>query len=89
MEAVGRLAGGIAHDFNNVLTVVSGHAELLAASRPDGARSEDVDVILDAVRRAGDLTRQLLAFSRRQVLEPVILDLDRRRSRDRARCSVA
>jgi PAS domain S-box-containing protein len=73
MEAVGRLAGGIAHDFNNVLTVVSGHAELLR----DGVSSqgqEDIKVILDAVRRASDLTRQLLAFSRQQQLEPVVLN---------------
>jgi PAS domain S-box-containing protein len=73
MEAVGRLAGGIAHDFNNVLTVVSGHAELLR----DGADTqdqEDIKVILDAVQRASDLTRQLLAFSRQQQLEPVVFN---------------
>ena len=74
MEAVGRLAGGVAHDFNNVLTVVSGHAELLrdVVAGPQG--QEDITVILDAVRRASDLTRQLLAFSRLQELDLVILN---------------
>lgn len=65
MEAVGRLAGGIAHDFNNILTVVSGYTELLREQLPEEAHA-DVDTILDSVRRASDLTRQLLTFSRRQ-----------------------
>jgi PAS domain S-box-containing protein len=65
LEAVGRLAGGIAHDFNNILTVVSGHTELLRDQLPPEAGA-DVDTILDSVRRAADLTRQLLTFSRRE-----------------------
>ena len=65
MEAVGRLAGGIAHDFNNILTVVSGHTELLRDQLPQEADA-DIDTILDSVRRANDLTRQLLTFSRRE-----------------------
>jgi two-component system cell cycle sensor histidine kinase/response regulator CckA len=74
MEAVGRLAGGIAHDFNNILTVVSGHTELLRDQLPPEAEA-DVKTILDSVRRANDLTRQLLTFSRREepamaVIEP-------------------
>ena len=74
MEAVGRLAGGIAHDFNNILTIVSGHTELLRDELPPEAEA-DVKTILDAVRRANDLTRQLLTFSRREepataVIEP-------------------
>jgi PAS domain S-box-containing protein len=74
MEAVGRLAGGVAHDFNNVLTVVSGHAELLREDVSSEQGQADITVILDAVRRASDLTRQLLAFSRVQELDPVILN---------------
>ena len=74
MEAVGRLAGGVAHDFNNVLTVVSGHAELLREEVAGPQGQEDISVILDAVRRASDLTRQLLAFSRLQELDLVILN---------------
>ena len=65
MNAVGRLAGGIAHDFNNILTVVSGHAELLRDQLPPEAEA-DVNIILDSVQRANDLTRQLLTFSRTQ-----------------------
>ena len=66
LEAVGRLAGGIAHDFNNILTVVSGYTELLRDQLPPEAHG-DVDTILDSARRASDLTRQLLTFSRRHV----------------------
>ena len=74
MEAVGRLAGGIAHDFNNILTVVSGHTELLRDQLTEDAEA-DIETILDSVRRANDLTRQLLTFSRREepstaVIEP-------------------
>ncbi len=77
MEAVGRLAGGIAHDFNNLLTVVSGYAELLGASLgADDERAADVDEIRRAAHRASLLTRQLLAFSRKQVLRPEVLDLN-------------
>jgi len=74
MEAVGRLAGGIAHDFNNILTAIQGYAALLNSGfKPDDPRSEDAREILKASERASNLTRQLLAFSRRQVLAPKIL----------------
>jgi len=77
MEAVGMLAGGVAHDFNNVLTVILSAAQLLAEDLPeDDPLREDAREIVDAGRRAARLTRQLLAFSRNQVLEPVALDLD-------------
>jgi two-component system cell cycle sensor histidine kinase/response regulator CckA len=75
MEAVGRLAGGIAHDFNNLLTAISGHAQLLYDELPEHLRLE-VREIATAAGRAAALTHQLLAFSRRQVLQPVILDLN-------------
>ena len=77
MEAVGQLAGGVAHDFNNLLTVILGHSDLLAedlTSQP--AQLDDVRVIQDAGHRAAALTQQLLAFSRKQVLQPRSLDLD-------------
>ena len=77
MEAVGRLAGGIAHDFNNLLTAVSGYGEILLESFKEGDPARTyVDEIREAARRAADLTRQLLAFSRKQVLEPAVLDLN-------------
>src|SRR6478609_7542753 len=72
MEAIGRLAGGVAHDFNNLLTVISGYAEILL-ERDAG---EELEEIARAVRQAAGLTRQLLAFSRRQVLHPTVLDLN-------------
>ncbi len=75
MEAVGRLAGGIAHDFNNLLTAISGYAELLLVDlEPEDSRADDVIEIQRAAARATQLTRQLLAFSRRQVLSPRPLD---------------
>jgi len=78
MEAVGRLAGGIAHDFNNMLAVMSSYGELtldqLGENEPV---RKDVQVMLDATARAAALTRQLLAFSRRQLLEITILDVNR------------
>jgi PAS domain S-box-containing protein len=77
MEAVGRLAGGIAHDFNNLLTIVKGYTEL--ALNRTGIRAElrsDIERIEDAAERATALVRQLLAFSRRQVLQPKALDLN-------------
>jgi len=76
MEALGRLAGGVAHDFNNLLTVILSYAAMLQNSLPKGSRSaSDVAQIDRAAQRAAELTRQLLAFSRRQVLEPKPLDL--------------
>jgi len=77
MEAVGQLAGGIAHDFNNLLTAILGCTQLLLhATPPEDARREDVEEIKNAGLRAAELTRQLLAFSRRQVLAPKLLDMN-------------
>jgi PAS domain S-box-containing protein len=77
LEAVGRLAGGVAHDFNNLLGVIIGHGELAQlAANPGDALQNRLEQILGAARRAADLTRQLLAFSRRQVLQPRVLDLN-------------
>ncbi len=75
MEAVGRLAGGVAHDFNNLLTVITGHSQLLLRKLPPGdPLCEGLDLIEATAERAGWLTRQLLAFSRKQDLAPVVLD---------------
>jgi PAS domain S-box-containing protein len=78
MEAVGRLAGGIAHDFNNILTAITGYADLLledlGATDP---RRQDADEIHKAADRAAGLTRQLLAFSRQQVLQPTVLEVNK------------
>jgi two-component system cell cycle sensor histidine kinase/response regulator CckA len=77
MEAVGRLAGGIAHDFNNLLMVISGYSEfLLDRLGPDPALRGPAQEIAGASQRASSLTRQLLAFSRKQMLAPKILDLN-------------
>jgi two-component system, cell cycle sensor histidine kinase and response regulator CckA len=77
MEAVGRLAGGIAHDFNNLLMVISGYSEfLLDRLGPDPALRTPAQEIASAAARATSLTRQLLAFSRKQMLAPKILDLN-------------
>lgn len=74
MEAVGRLAGGIAHDFNNMLTVISSYSELLLLDMAaDDARRQDLEAIQEAAAGAARLTGQLLAFSRRQVIEPRML----------------
>ena len=75
MEAVGRLSGGIAHDFNNLLGVIIGYAEILQDRSPATDR-EAVEEIVKAGQRAATLTRQLLAFSRQQVLEPKVVDLN-------------
>ena len=77
MEAVGRLAGGIAHDFNNLLNVITGYGELISERLPQGdPMGPKVDQIKKAAQRAASLTRQLLAFSRKQVIEPRVLDLN-------------
>jgi signal transduction histidine kinase len=77
MEAVGRLAGGIAHDFNNILTAIKSYGDLLVDDMARGsARVEDVEEIREAADRAANLTRQLLAFSRQQMLRPRILDVN-------------
>jgi two-component system, cell cycle sensor histidine kinase and response regulator CckA len=76
MEAVGRLAGGIAHDFNNVLSVILTCGDNLLMDIPDGPSREDIDEIMKAGQRAAQLTRQLLMFSRSQVLAPKVVDLD-------------
>lgn len=77
MEAVGRLAGGIAHDFNNLLTIIASHAEFLKQGLAEGDASvDDVESIHEAVNDAAALTRQLLAFSRQQVMEAKVLDLN-------------
>ena len=76
MEAVGRLAGGIAHDFNNLLTAISGYSEFLIEGLEDERLRRHADEIRKAAARAASLTGQLLAFSRRQVLQPRALDLN-------------
>jgi two-component system cell cycle sensor histidine kinase/response regulator CckA len=77
MEAVGQLAGGIAHDFNNLLTAILGYSDLLLTEVGEGsALEESIGEIRKAGERAASLTRQLLAFSRRQVLEPKVLDVN-------------
>ncbi len=77
MEAIGRLAGGVAHDFNNMLTAILGHSQLMrmrmSREEPGYRDTEEIEL---AANRAGSLTRQLLAFSRQQVLEPRVLDLN-------------
>ena len=78
MEAIGRLAGGVAHDFNNLLTAVLGYSDLILegeSSRPEEFRADMLEIKSAAVR-AKDLTRQLLAFSRKQMIEVKALDLN-------------
>lgn len=78
MEAVGRLAGGVAHDFNNLLTIINGYSELLLSSNAavDDRSRESIATIRDAGTRAARLTQQLLAFSRKAVIEPKVIDLN-------------
>ncbi len=77
LEAVGRLAGGIAHDFNNLLTTILGYSDLILHDRPgDADLHEEIGEIRKASERAASLTRQLLAFSRKQVIEPRVLDVN-------------
>ena len=77
MEAIGQLAGGVAHDFNNILTVIHGHASLLAASGLDETATRSAHQITQAAERAAGLTRQLLTFSRRQLIQPKRLDMNK------------
>ena len=77
MEAIGRLAGGVAHDFNNIMTAVLGYAQIATESLPaDSPAQEDLREILRAAGRASELTRQLLAFARRQVTQSKVVDLN-------------
>jgi signal transduction histidine kinase/CheY-like chemotaxis protein len=77
MEAIGSLAGGVAHDFNNILTAILGYTEMvLARLKPGDAIREDLDAVHKAGEKAASLTRQLLAFSRRQLMQPKVLDLN-------------
>jgi two-component system, cell cycle sensor histidine kinase and response regulator CckA len=76
MEAVGRLAGGVAHDFNNVLSVILSYGDMLFAEMDPGPVRDDIEEIRKAGRRAADLTRQLLMFSRQQMVAPMVLDLN-------------
>jgi len=77
MEAIGRLAGGVAHDFNNLLTVILSYSDLLLEDLPaDSSDREDVTQIRKAAQGASELTRQLLAFSRQQVLQPRVVDIN-------------
>src|SRR6266571_3713295 len=78
MEAIGQLTGGVAHDFNNLLTIVSGGVQRLLRRKRDAEDARYLDMIAGAAKRAENLTRQLLSFSRRQALAPQVIDLSRR-----------
>ena len=77
MEAIGQLAGGVAHDFNNILTVIQGHASLLATTKLGELEVKSANQIVQAAGRAAGLTRQLLTFSRRQLIQPKRLDMNK------------
>ena len=76
MEAVGRLAGGVAHDFNNSLTAIGGFASLIASGTEEPDTREAAETILGAAKRAADLTRELLAYSRKSLLQPRVIDVN-------------
>ena len=78
MEAIGSLAGGVAHDFNNLLSVILGYSDMLLTTQDQGTESilQDIQVIKTAAERAADLTRQLLAFGRKQIMKPRVTDLN-------------
>jgi two-component system NtrC family sensor kinase len=78
LQAIGQLTGGVAHDFNNLLMIVSGSAQRLRRSIKDEKQTQLLDAITNATDRGGSLTRQLLTFSRRQMLQPCVIDLGER-----------
>jgi len=79
MESVGRLAGGVAHDYNNILGVIMGYTELtMSEIDSDGALYANLDEVYKAAKRGADITRQLLAFARKQTIAPIVLDLNER-----------
>ena len=78
MEALGQLTGSIAHDFNNLLMIVSGHAQLLRRKLTDTKQLQAIDAVHSAANRGESLTRQLLAFSRRQPINPIVVDVKER-----------
>ena len=78
MESVGRLAGGVAHDFNNMLSIILGNTEMaMEGMAPDDRMHDNLSEIFSAARRSADITRQLLAFARKQTIAPKVLDLNR------------
>ena len=78
MEAIGHLAGGVAHDFNNILTVINGHAELAQLMMSNKSKAyKHIDDVIKSAGKASNLIRQLLAFSRQQIIEPKIIDVNK------------